>query len=83
MKPQKLDIGIAWNNQVYDIWHYKEVPPGMRPAELQDLVWRRQVLYQVQIGPDRGDYYTDIVRPTTINILREMVRTGHPLYVKE
>ncbi len=82
MNAEKLEFGIHYNGQSYSVWHYKEVPEGMRPAKLQDLIWRKLVLYQVRIGPHKGEYYTDIVRPKTIDILRDMINSGHPIFVK-
>ena len=79
----KLEIGIWFDGRHHDLWCYDTVPAGMRPAPLRDLWPGRQVLYQVQLGPDAGKYYTGFCIPGRGEILREMVNRGHHVYVKD
>ncbi len=85
--PVKLEIG-QWIDDRFgghheDIWHYFEPPPGMRLATLRDMYPGRQFLYQVQIGPDKGDYYTGFFAGNSIEPVREKIRRGLPVYVKD
>lgn len=82
-EPHKLEFGVAMDGRSLPIWHYTFVPSGMRPATRSDLLRGRAVLYKVQLGPDAGDYYTDYVRPSTIEALRYMIDNGLTVYVKE
>lgn len=80
----KLAAGIWMNGRSWPVWHYRELPEGVRPAVPADLRrYGTPVLYQVRIGPDAGDYYTDFVRTSTRPVLLQMLQTGVPLYVKE
>lgn len=72
-----------FDGRSHALWMYEAVPDGMRPATLRDLWPGRQVLYQVQLGPDAGKYYTSFCVGERQEILREMVRRGHPVYVKD
>jgi len=80
--PEILEIGQWFNDRSHQIWHYFDVPPGMRRARLYDLYIGRQVLYQVQIGPHKGDYYTAFYVGNAVEPLREKVKSGVPVYVK-
>lgn len=82
-KPVKLEFGLWFDGRSHPLWMYEAVPDGMRPATLRDLWPGRQVLYQVQLGPDAGKYYTTYCVNDRQEILREMVRRGHPVYVKD
>ena len=79
--PKKLEIGVWMNGKSHPVWVYDKVPEGMRPATLRDLMWYRPVLTKVLLGPDKGLYYTDYVRQNTIEVLRERIRQGIPVYV--
>lgn len=82
-EPEKLEFGISMEGKPLPIWHYTFIPSGMRLATKKDLIRGRAVLYQVQLGPDAGDYYTDFVRASTIGPLLHMIAKGIPVYVKE
>lgn len=80
----KLAAGIWMNGRSWPVWHYRELPEGVRPAVPADLQrYGTPVLYQVRIGPDAGDYYADFVRTSTRSVLLRMLQEGVPLYVKE
>lgn len=81
--PEKLPIGIYFNGRSHTTWHYRQVPPGMRPATVADLYMDRPVLHAVRIGPHAGDYYTDFVRESTYGIFRWMIEHGQEVYVKD
>lgn len=72
------------NGRSWPVWHYRELPEGVRPAVPADLQrYGTPVLYQVRIGPDAGDYYTDFVRTSTRPVFLQLLQEGVPLYVKE
>ena len=72
-----------FDGRSHPLWMYEAVPEGMRLATLRDLWPGRQLLYQVQLGPDKGKYYTSFCVGERQEIFREMVRRGHPVYVKD
>lgn len=78
----KLDPGIWMNGRSRPIWHYTELPEGLRPASLSDLSYGTPVLYRVLIGPDAGDFYTDFVRESTREALQARIRAGILVYVR-
>ncbi len=79
----KLAAGIWMNGRSWPVWHYRELPEGVRPAVPADLQrYGTPVLYQVRIGPDAGDYYTDFVRKATQPALLQMLDDGDAVYVK-
>lgn len=82
MSPRKLDIGVWMGGRSLPVWSYDAVPDGLRPATIQDLRPGCPILYQVSLGPDAGSWYQDYVRPSTIEPLRQRVRSGEPVYVK-
>lgn len=70
------------NGRSWPVWHYRELPEGVRPAVPADLRrYGTPVLYQVRIGPDAGDYYTDFVRKATVGPLLQRIKLGLPVYV--
>ena len=80
----KLDFGIWMGGRSWPVWHYRELPDGVRPACLQDL--QRDgtpVIFRVRIGPHAGEWYTDLVRPASRPALLQMLHDGHPLYVRK
>ncbi len=77
------DVRISYNGRSFPVWKYDGVPDGMRLATVRDLWYGRQVLFQLQLGEDAGKYCTSIVRGATVEILKEYIRTGVPIYVKE
>lgn len=80
---RKLAAGIWMNGRSWPVWHYHELPEGVRPAVPADLQrYGTPVLYQVRIGPDAGGWYTDFVRKATQPILLQMLREDAPVYVK-
>ena len=79
-----MEFGHWFDNHSHSLWIYDEIPAGMRPATLRDLWPGRQVLYQVEIGPDKGKYYTGFcVGEERINALRHKVQNGIPVFVKQ
>ena len=83
-EPVKLEFGHWFDNRSHAIWKYDSVPAGMRPAALRDLWPGRQVLYQVEIGPDAGKYYTAFcVGEERMHALRDKLQRGIPLFVKQ
>jgi hypothetical protein len=80
---EKLDFGIWFDNKSHPIWHYDEVPEGMRLASISDLYYRRPVLHLATSGPYEGDYLTDYVGPGTYYIFKNMIEIGIPVYVKD
>ena len=82
-EPVKLEFGQLFDGRSHPLWHYKEVPPGMRPATLRDLRYGRPVLYQVQIGPDAGEYYSGWYAGNSVEPLKDYIRRGVPVYVKD
>lgn len=76
-------LRISYNGRSFPVWKYDGVPEGMRLATVCDLWYGRQVLFRLQLGDDAGQYCTSIVRGTTAEILKEYVRTGEPVYVKD
>jgi hypothetical protein len=79
---KKMDFGVWFDGASHPVWHYREVPPGMRPATLRDLYPGRPVLYQIQLGSDAGTYLTDYVTRTTYPILRHYIQSGRKVFVK-
>ena len=80
----RLAAGIWMNGRSWPVWHYKELPEGVRPAVPADLQrYGTPVLYQVRIGPDAGDYYTDFVRKATQRTLQLILLQGGTVYVKK
>lgn len=83
-EPVKMEFGHWFNGRSHSLWIYDEVPAGMRPAALRDLWPGRQVLYQVEIGPDKGKYYTGFcVGDEHLNALRHKIQNGIPVFVKQ
>ena len=83
-EPVKMEFGHWFDNRSHSLWIYDEIPAGMRPATLRDLWPGRQVLYQVETGPDKGKYYTGFcVGEERINALRHKVQNGIPVFVKQ
>jgi len=82
--PYKLEFGVWWNGKSHPIWVYDKVPEGMRPARsLRELWYGRPVLSVCMLGPDKGLYYTDYVRETTIEAYKCRLEMGIPVYVKD
>lgn len=70
------------NGRSWPVWHYRELPGGVRPAVPADLQrYGTPVLYQVRIGPDAGGWYTDFVRKATVGPLLQRIKFGLPVYV--
>lgn len=80
----KLGIGIWMSGRSWPVWHYRELPEGVRLATAADLRrYGTPVLYQVRIGPDAGDWYTDFVRPATWHALLTMLQVGVAVYARK
>ena len=80
--PFKLEIGVWWNGKSHTCWCYDKVPAGMVEVKsLKELWYGRPFLSECLLGPDKGNYYTDIVRETTIEPLKARLRMGIPIYV--
>lgn len=82
--PVKLDFGQWFEGRSHPIWVYDEIPSGMRPAALRDLIPGRQVLYLVEIGPDKGKYYSGffVGEEHTMALINKLKR-GIPIFVKQ
>lgn len=80
--PFKLEFGVWWNGKSHPIWCYDKVPAGMVQAKgLRELWFGRPILIECLLGPDKGNYYTDIVRESTIEPLKARLSMGLPIYV--
>lgn len=80
--PYKLETGVWSNGKSHPIWCYDKVPAGMVEAKsVKELWYGRPILTECLLEPNKGTYCTDIVRATTINILKERIRQGIPVYV--
>ncbi len=80
--PFRLEIGVWWNGKSHPIWCYDKVPAGMVQAKsLRELWYGRPVLSECLLGPDKGCYYTDIVRESTIEAFKARLQMGIPIYV--
>lgn len=80
--PELLPFGIDYHGSHVPIYCYDEVPDGLKPVKTTDLYMGRRVMYKVITGPDKGKYYTDVVRPGTIGALLARIRSGLDVYVK-
>lgn len=47
----KGEVHIWMGGRSWPAWYYDDLPEGVRPAQLRDLVNGRAVLYRVSIGP--------------------------------
>lgn len=81
MASRLLDLSVWYRGRSLPLWCYDTVPEKMRPARSTDLYMGRPVLYQVLIGPDEGQYYTDYVRPQTYHLLIDRINAGKEVYV--
>ena len=80
--PFRLEIGVWWNGKSHPIWCYDKVPAGMIQARSLRELWEgRNFLSECLLGPDKGCYYTGIVRPAVIEALQERLKQGIPIYV--
>lgn len=80
--PTRLEFNADVYGRSLPLWHYTFVPEGMRRAEVKDLTRARPVLYRVEAGPDKGDWYSDYVRESTYRILCRMIRDGKEVWVR-
>lgn len=80
--PTRLEFNADVYGRSLPLWHYTFVPEGMRRAEIKDLTRARPVLYRVEIGPDKGDWYSEYVRESTYRILCRMIREGKEVWVR-
>lgn len=81
--PERRDAGQLVSGVIRTLWHCKAVPESMRPARLEDLRLGVLVMYQVQIGPDKGEYYTCYYSGSFIEPIKNYVKTGVPVYVQK
>lgn len=80
--PFRLEIGVWWNGKSHPIWCYDKVPAGMIQARSLRELWEgRNFLSECLLGPDKGCFYTGIVRPAVIEALQERLKQGIPIYV--
>ena len=80
--PFRLEIGVWWNGKSHPIWCYDKVPAGMIQARSLRELWEgRNFLSECLLGPDKGCFYTGIVRPAVIESLQERLKQGIPIYV--
>ena len=80
--PFRLEIGVWWNGKSHPIWCYDKVPAGMIQARSMRELWEgRNFLSECLLGPDKGCFYTGIVRPAVIKALQERLKQGIPIYV--
>ena len=80
--PFRLEIGVWWNGKYHPIWCYDKVPAGMIQARSLRELWEgRNFLSECLLGPDKGCFYTGIVRPAVIEALQERLKQGIPIYV--
>lgn len=82
-EPRKLEFGMWFNGRSHSLWCYDSVPDGMRRARANDMHPGRQFLYQVQLGPDAGLYYTGYFAGESMLPILLYIRTGVPVYVKD
>ena len=80
--PERLEFNADVYGRSMPLWHYRELPSGMRRAETKDLYRGRCVLYRVELGPDTGDWYSDYVRDSNYLILCMMIREGKDVWIK-
>ena len=80
--PERLEFNADVYGRSMPLWHYGELPPGMVKAEQKDLYRGRCVLYRVELGPDKGDWYSDYVRDSNYRILCRMIREGKDVWIK-
>lgn len=80
--PERLEFNAEVYGRSMPLWHYRELPPGMVKAEQEDLYRGRCVLYRVELGPDKGDWYSDYVRDSNYRILCRMIREGKDVWIK-
>ena len=80
--PFRLEIGVWWNGKSHPIWCYDKVPAGMIQARSLRELWEgRNFLSECLLGPDKGCFYTGIVRPAVMEALQERLKQGIPIYV--
>lgn len=82
-EPQKLEFGQWYGGRSHPVWHYESLPDGVRLAGGKDLWQGRPVLWQVQLGPDAGQYYAALATRSNIPILLDYLQRGIPVYVKK
>lgn len=80
--PRKLEVGQSINGVHYEVWCYNKVPEGMRHAYDSDLKVGAMILYEVEVGPEKGLYYTAVVTWDNMMVLRSKMAKGM-LFVKD
>lgn len=78
----KGEVHIWMGGRSWPAWYYDDLPEGVRPAQLRDLVNGRAVLYRVSIGPHAGQWGTEFCRPSTRAALAVRIRAGEEIFVK-
>lgn len=81
-KPEKLEFGQWFAGKTHPLWLYRELPEGMTPATLSNLYPGRAVLFQVQVGPDAGSWYSCYFAGSYVPVIRDYLRRGIPVYVQ-
>lgn len=82
-QPERLEFGLWFDGKSHPIWHYKEVPEGMRIATLKDMYYGRPFLAEVLLGPHKGDYYTGYYVGKEVAPVRYRITHGMPVYIKD
>lgn len=81
--PYKGELRIWMGGRSWPVWLYDELPEGVRPAELRDLIPGRPVLYRMLAGPNAGKWASEFVRPSTRAALEARIRDDDgSVYVK-
>ena len=83
MEAERLPFGMWFDGRSHPLWHYRELPEGMRRAGMSDMYHGRPFLYQVEIGPDAGGWYTGYYAGNDEAPARWRLLHDIPLYVKD
>lgn len=78
---REQEFGQNYNNKSYTLFCYDAVPAGVIPAETTSLVEGNRILYEVEIGPDKGKFYDCIVTPSNYAVLMNKLKRKVPVFV--
>ncbi len=78
---REQDFGQYYNNKYYTLFCYDAVPAGVVPAETTSLVQGNRVLYEVEIGPDKGKFYDCIVTANNYGVLMNKLKRKVQIFV--
>lgn len=79
---ERGELCIWMGGKSWPVWYYDELPEGVRPAAPRELYPGRAVLYRVKVGPHKGRWATDFVRPSTRAVLYERIWAGEEIFIK-